>query len=81
MTPLDQLLLLSGLSVLAVLLIGNRTVTGWNATILYAAQGAALVLMSGLGYGTIQSIESSLSFQVLGTFCAGALTDCRGFLP
>lgn len=66
MTPLDQLLLLSGLSVLAVLLIGNRTVTGWNATILYAAQGAALVLMSGLGYGTIQSIESSLSFQVLG---------------
>jgi NADH-quinone oxidoreductase subunit M len=66
MTPLDQLLLLSGLTVIAVLLIGNRQASGWNATILYAAQGAALLLMSGLGYGSLQSIESSVTFQVLG---------------
>jgi len=66
MTPLDQLLLLSGLTVVAVLLIGNRQASGWNATILYAAQGVALLLMSGLGYGSLQSIESSVTFQVLG---------------
>jgi len=66
MTPLDQLLLLSGLSVIAVLLTGNRQITGWNATILYGIQAGALLLMSGLGYGSLQNIESSLSFQVLG---------------
>jgi NADH-quinone oxidoreductase subunit M len=66
MTSLDQLLLLSGLTVVMVLLLGNRQVTGWNATILYAAQGVALLLMSGLGYGNLQSVECSLGFQVLG---------------
>jgi NADH-quinone oxidoreductase subunit M len=66
MTSLDQLLLLSGLTVVAVLLIGNRQVTGWNATILYAAQGVALLLMAGLGYGDVQSIASSVTFEVLG---------------
>ena len=58
MTPLDQLLLLSGLSVIAVLLTGNRQITGWNATILYGIQAGALLLMSGLGYGSLQNIES-----------------------
>jgi len=66
MTPLDQLLLLSGLGVVAVLLSGNRRIIGWNATVLYAIQGGALLLMSGLGYGSLQGIESSLGFQVLG---------------
>jgi len=66
MTPLDQLLLLSGLTVLAVFMLGNRPFTGWTATLLYALQGTALLRMSGLGYGELQGIESSLSFQVLG---------------
>ena len=66
MTPLDQLLLLSGLTVLAVFMLGNRPFTGWGATMLYALQGVALLQMSGLGYGELQGIESSLSFQVLG---------------
>ena len=66
MTPLDQLLLLSGLTVLAVFMLGNRPFTGWGATLLYALQGVALLQMSGLGYGELQGITSSLSFQVLG---------------
>jgi len=66
MTPLDQLLALSALTVVAVWLIGNRQITGWNATILYAAQGVLLVMMAGLGYGDVQSIASSVTFQVLG---------------
>jgi formate hydrogenlyase subunit 3/multisubunit Na+/H+ antiporter MnhD subunit len=66
MTPLDQLLLLSALTVVAVLLSGNRRITGWNATILYALQGGVLLMMSGLGYGSLHGIESSLGFQVLG---------------
>ena len=65
MTLLDQLLLLSGLTVLAILLIGNRQISGWSATLFYAIQGAALLRMSGLGYGEVQGIESAVSFQVL----------------
>jgi NADH-quinone oxidoreductase subunit M len=65
MTPLDHLLLLSALTAVVMLVIGNRQVAGWNATVLYAAQGVALLLMSGLGYGTTEVVESSLSFQVL----------------
>jgi NADH-quinone oxidoreductase subunit M len=66
MTLLDQLLLLSGLTVVAVFMLGNRPFTGWSATILYALQGVALLRMSGLGYGELQGIESSVTFQVLG---------------
>jgi NADH-quinone oxidoreductase subunit M len=66
MTPLDQLLLLSGLSVVAVFVLGNRPVTGWCATLLYVIQGVALLQMSGLGYGNVQGIESSVTFEVLG---------------
>ena len=66
MTPLDQLLALSALTVVAVWLIGNRQIAGWNASILYAAQGALLVMMSGLGYGEVQSIASAVTFEVSG---------------
>ena len=66
MTPLDQLLLLSGLTVLAILLIGNRPMSGWSATLLYAIQGVALLRMSGLAYGELQGIKSAVTFQVLG---------------
>ena len=48
MTPLDHLLLLSALTVVVMLVIGNRQAAGWTATVLYAAQGVALLLMSGL---------------------------------
>ena len=65
MTPLDQLLLLSALTVVVMLVIGNRQAAGWNATVLYAVQGAALLLMAGLGYGTTAVVESSVTFQVL----------------
>jgi len=65
MTPLDQLLLLSGLSVLAIWLIGNRQISGWSATLFYAIQGVALLRMSGLAYGEVQGIESAVTLQVL----------------
>ena len=65
MTPLDHLLLLSALTVAVMLVTGNRQAAGWTATVLYAAQGVALLLMSGLGYGTTAAVESAASFQVL----------------
>ena len=65
MTPLDHLLLLSALTVPVLLVIGNRQAAGWTATVLYAAQGVALLLMSGLGYGTTAAVESGVTFQVL----------------
>ena len=66
MTSLDHLLLLSALTVVALLAIGNRQAVGWIATLLYSAQGTALLLMSGLGYGTAAALQSGLSVQVLG---------------
>jgi formate hydrogenlyase subunit 3/multisubunit Na+/H+ antiporter MnhD subunit len=66
MTPLDQLLLLSGLTVVVILLVGNRQMSGWSATLLYAIQGVALLRMSGLGVGELQDIESAVTFQVSG---------------
>ena len=66
MTSLDHLLLLSALTVVAMLAIGNRQAVGWIATLLYSAQGMALLLMSDLGYGTAAAVQSGLSVQVLG---------------
>ena len=67
MTPLDQLLLLSALTVVVVALVGNRPRSGLIATLLYAGQGILLLRMSGLGYGTLPVVESSVSFHVLNT--------------
>lgn len=66
MTSLDHLLLLSALTVVVMLAIGNRQAVGWIATLLYSAQGMALLLMSDLGYGTAAAVQSGLSVQVLG---------------
>ncbi len=66
MTALDHLLLISAFTVVFALWSGNRPTGGSNLTVLYAGQGLALALMSGLGYGNSQSIESSLSFAILG---------------
>lgn len=65
MTILDQLLILSALTVVVTLLAGNRSIGGWLATLMYAGQAVLLWQMSGLGYATTPVIESSLSFQVL----------------
>ncbi|HBE93484.1 MAG TPA: NADH dehydrogenase subunit [Gammaproteobacteria bacterium] len=65
MTVLDQLLVLSALTVVVTLLAGNRSFGGWLATLMYAGQGILLWQMSGLGYAATPVVESSLSFQVL----------------
>jgi len=65
MTPLDNLLLLSLLTVL-LLLAGRRLSSlGWYLTILFGAQFAGLLMMGGLGYGAAP-VPSSLSLQVMG---------------
>ncbi len=65
MTPLDHLLLLSALTAVFTLAAGNIRSAGWIATLLYAAQGLALVKMWGMGYGP-EVADSSISFQLLG---------------
>ncbi|MEJ2454184.1 MAG: proton-conducting transporter membrane subunit [Candidatus Thiodiazotropha sp.] len=64
-TPLDELLLYSGATVLVALLLGRRLAAGWMVTILYGVQLLGLLKMASLGYGGTP-ISSSLSFQVLG---------------
>jgi len=65
MSVLDQLLIVSAVTVVAMLLFGNARPAGWCAVALYAVQGLLLLMMSGLGYGTTQLVESSLGFSVL----------------
>ncbi len=66
MTSLDHLLLLSLATVVVALLLGNGRAAGSNLTVLYAAQGAALLFMSGLGYGSETVIPASLHIDLLG---------------
>ncbi|HFD78826.1 MAG TPA: NADH dehydrogenase subunit [Gammaproteobacteria bacterium] len=66
MTPLDQLLLLSALTVVVPLFTGNRRITGPLATLLYTGQGLLLLRMAGLGYGSETPVSSAVSLQVLG---------------
>ena len=65
MTSLDQLLLLSALTAIVALLAGNSKISGWLATLLYAGQFFLLLSMSGLGYGSLAVVDSSMSFHVL----------------
>jgi formate hydrogenlyase subunit 3/multisubunit Na+/H+ antiporter MnhD subunit len=65
LTPLDELLLYAGATVLVALLLGRRVAAGWMVTILYAVQLLGLIKMVSLGYGG-EPIASSLSFEVLG---------------
>lgn len=64
-TPLDELLLYSGVTVLVALLLGRKLEAGWMVTILYGVQLLGLIKMASLGYGGA-AIASSLSFEVLG---------------
>jgi NADH-quinone oxidoreductase subunit M len=53
-------------STLDHLLLGNARPAGWLAVLLYTVQGIVLLLMAGLGYGTLQTVESAVEFSVLG---------------
>ena len=64
MTLLDHLLLLSAFNIVVMLVIGNKQPAGSNATVLYALMAIALVLMSGLGYGTTTVVPASVRFSV-----------------
>jgi NADH-quinone oxidoreductase subunit M len=65
MSPLDQLLGVSAVTVIAMLLFGNVRSAGWWAVALYAVQAGVLLLMSGLGYGSQQLVTSGLEISVL----------------
>ena len=62
---LDQLLLVSAITVLAVLIAGNGRFTGWLATLGYALQAWLLFEMGGLGYGAA-AVDSAMRFEVFG---------------
>jgi len=61
MTALDLLILLSALTTVMTLMLGNRSALGWIITVLYGAQLLALLQISGLGYGSMQLVESAFS--------------------
>ncbi|MEN8176542.1 MAG: proton-conducting transporter membrane subunit, partial [Pseudomonadota bacterium] len=65
MMPLDQLLLVSALTVLATAVTGRLKVAGWIATALYAGQLLVLVSMGSLGYAGGE-LSSALGITVLG---------------
>ncbi len=64
LTPLDELLLFSGATVLVALLLGRRLAAGWMVTILYGMQLLGLLKLASLGYGG-EPVAASLSFEVL----------------
>ena len=51
MTSLDDLLLISGFSVMYLLLFGQLRSAGWQALVLYGLQLVALIQLADLGYG------------------------------
>jgi NADH-quinone oxidoreductase subunit M len=66
---LDTLLIIALLTAVVTFVMGNRPAAGWTATLLYAVQLAVLLSVAGLVYGNGgdgTSIESALTFQVLG---------------
>jgi len=63
---LDTLLVISLLTVVVAFVMGNRPVAGWSATLLYGVQLVLLLSIAGLGYGSLTSIESSLTFHIMG---------------
>ena len=56
MTPLMELLGLSGVTLVASLLLGRLRVGGWVLTVLIGGQLALLLKMAGLGYGYIDTL-------------------------
>ncbi|MFV9616902.1 MAG: hypothetical protein ACNYZG_13170, partial [Gammaproteobacteria bacterium] len=61
MNTLDTLLIVSLLTAVVSFVLGNRSVAGWSVTVLYAVQLVLLLLMAGLAYGTVSTIESTLT--------------------
>jgi len=64
MSALDQLLVLSLLGILVAVVIGRGRLAGWGVTAVYAGQLMALWMMSGLGYGQVETISSAMSFSI-----------------
>ncbi len=90
MTVLDLLILLAVLTTVVTLVLGNRSAFGWIITLLYAAQLLLLLQMSGLGYGSLQLVESGFrvtfmdqqlhwGFDALSWFFA-LISICAGLL-
>ena len=65
MTALDLLFLLSALTALVSLGLGRRPALGWVVTVLYGAQLLALLQISGLGYGSLQLVESGFRMSFM----------------
>ncbi len=65
MNALDILLLLSLLSVIYALVMGNQLKAGRILTGLYTAQLLALIAISGLAYGSVEVVEASLKIEIL----------------
>jgi len=65
MTALDLLILLSALTAVISLGLGNRSNIGWVISVLYGAQLLALLQIAGLGYGSIQLVESGFSMSFM----------------
>ncbi len=65
MTLLDDLLLLSALTVILLLVSRRLPASGWYATLLFGGQFIALLRMGALGYGAAP-ITASLQLEVLG---------------
>ncbi|MCU7931734.1 MAG: NADH dehydrogenase subunit [Candidatus Thiodiazotropha sp. (ex Codakia rugifera)] len=65
LTPLDELLLFSGATLLVALILGRGLAAGWMVTILYGGQLLTLIKMAALGYSdTI--IHASINFEIMG---------------
>jgi len=65
MTLLDQLIILSAMTVIVTLLVGKHSIGGWIATLMYAGQGMLLWKMSALGYSAAEVVDSSFTLQIL----------------
>ena len=65
MTSLDQLLLVSLLSVFLTLLLGSQRWAGWMNALLYLIQTGFVLNLSAQGYGSA-AVPSSISLQVFG---------------
>ena len=70
MTVLDQLIVLSAMTVIVTLIAGRYSFTGWLSTLMYAGQGMLLWQMSALGYSSVELVDSSFTLQILNqTLC------------
>lgn len=65
MTALDLLITLSALTSVLALLLGNRPGSGWIITVFHGAQLLALFRISGLAYGQLQGVESSVTLTFM----------------